>query len=79
MTSDFLQSPEWVEQLYLAWQEDPSAVSAQWQAYFSGFQLAEIAVDAGGDSMPPANALHQGQFGEREKIGQRVHADIRVK
>lgn len=47
--TDFLHSPEWVEQLYLAWQKDPAALSRQWQAYFSGFQLGEIAVAVDSD------------------------------
>jgi 2-oxoglutarate dehydrogenase E1 component len=46
MATDFLQSPEWVEQLYLSWKEAPANVSPQWQAYFSGFQLGEVAVEA---------------------------------
>jgi 2-oxoglutarate dehydrogenase E1 component len=49
MTTNFLHSPEWIEQRYLAWQKDPASVSAQWQAYFSGFQLGEVAVKADDD------------------------------
>ncbi|HEY6838271.1 MAG TPA: thiamine pyrophosphate-dependent enzyme, partial [Geobacteraceae bacterium] len=33
-------SPEWIEQLYLLWQSSPDAVSHDWQAFFSGLDLA---------------------------------------
>ncbi len=50
MAKDFLQSPEWVEQLYLDWQADPASVSVQWQSYFAGFNLGAVAVEADGDA-----------------------------
>ena len=31
--------PEWVEQTYLQWLEEPESVSAEWQAFFKGFEL----------------------------------------
>ena len=49
MQNSFLQSPEWVEQIYLDWQADPSSVSVQWQSYFDGFNLGALAVSADGD------------------------------
>ncbi|MEJ2518877.1 MAG: 2-oxoglutarate dehydrogenase E1 component [Desulfuromonadales bacterium] len=34
-------SPEWLEQQYQIWKSDPGAVSADWQAFFEGFDLAQ--------------------------------------
>ncbi|MRR35894.1 2-oxoglutarate dehydrogenase E1 component, partial [bacterium] len=31
--------PEFIESLYLRWCDDPAAVSSQWQAFFSGYEL----------------------------------------
>jgi 2-oxoglutarate dehydrogenase E1 component len=43
-------SPSWIEDLYQRWCDDPQQVSAEWSAYFSGFDLGLApATDAGTD------------------------------
>jgi 2-oxoglutarate dehydrogenase E1 component len=32
--------PDWIDELYERWREDPGALSATWQAFFQGFDLA---------------------------------------
>ncbi|MDD2851466.1 MAG: 2-oxoglutarate dehydrogenase E1 component [Desulfuromonadaceae bacterium] len=34
-------TPDWLERQYLLWQEDPGQLDSKWQAFFSGFSLAE--------------------------------------
>ena len=34
-----LSSPEYVDELYRQWKEDPGSLSEQWQAFFSGFDF----------------------------------------
>src|ERR1039457_625770 len=31
-------TPEWLEKIYLVWQEDPDRLSADWRAFFEGFE-----------------------------------------
>ncbi len=37
---DVVANGDFVDELYSRWQNDPSAVSEQWQAFFAGFELA---------------------------------------
>ncbi len=34
-------SPKWLDEQYRLWQEDPSRLDAEWQAFFKGFDLAQ--------------------------------------
>jgi 2-oxoglutarate dehydrogenase E1 component len=34
-------SPQWLDEQYRLWQADPQSVSADWQAFFEGFDLAQ--------------------------------------
>ncbi|MBT0653249.1 2-oxoglutarate dehydrogenase E1 component [Geomobilimonas luticola] len=54
-------SPEWLEAQYLRWQENPDDVSAEWRAFFGGFDLgaAALPVAAGGECLDPAMARKQ--------------------
>jgi len=42
--------PEFLESLYLRWRDDPAAVSPQWNAFFSGYEV--------GRGMPGGEALY---------------------
>ncbi len=35
-----LASPDYVEEMYEQWQQDPSSLSEQWRFFFAGFDLA---------------------------------------
>ncbi len=41
-------SPRWIEEQYRIWQKDPSVLSADWRAFFAGYDLAEQKVTAPG-------------------------------
>ncbi|HEY5975213.1 MAG TPA: 2-oxoglutarate dehydrogenase E1 component [Geobacteraceae bacterium] len=51
-------SPQWLEEQYQRWQTDPGQVSAEWQAFFTGFELGQTApAPLGGEAL--ATALKQ--------------------
>jgi 2-oxoglutarate dehydrogenase E1 component len=33
-------SPQWIEEQYLLWRDDPDRVAPEWRAFFAGFELA---------------------------------------
>ncbi|RNC73237.1 MAG: 2-oxoglutarate dehydrogenase E1 component [Desulfuromonadales bacterium] len=41
-------SPEFIESLYLQWRDDPAVVSAEWRAFFSGFEAGRTEVAEAG-------------------------------
>jgi len=41
-------SPAWIEDLYRQYLADPQQVSAEWRAYFTGFELGQTQAPAGG-------------------------------
>uniref|UniRef100_A0A831UAI2 2-oxoglutarate dehydrogenase E1 component n=1 Tax=Geobacter metallireducens TaxID=28232 RepID=A0A831UAI2_GEOME len=49
--------PEFIESLYLRWRDDPAAVSPQWQAFFSGYELGGGLSDEG--VLSPVSAAKQ--------------------
>jgi len=49
--------PEFIEYLYLRWRHDPAAVSPQWRAFFSGYELGRET--PGGESLSPVLAAKQ--------------------
>jgi 2-oxoglutarate dehydrogenase E1 component len=46
-------SPEFIELLFQRWQENPDAVSSEWAAFFSGFELGQEAVPSKNEWFPP--------------------------
>ncbi|ABB32987.1 2-oxoglutarate dehydrogenase, E1 subunit [Geobacter metallireducens RCH3] len=49
--------PEFIESLYLRWRDDPAAVSTQWHAFFSGYELGRGI--PGAEALPPKLAAKQ--------------------
>ncbi|CAG0964771.1 partial 2-oxoglutarate dehydrogenase E1 component, partial [Geobacteraceae bacterium] len=49
--------PEFIESLYLRWRDDPAAVSPQWHAFFSGYELGRGM--PGGEALSPELAAKQ--------------------
>jgi 2-oxoglutarate dehydrogenase E1 component len=53
-SSSLLSSPEYVDELYRQWHEDPSSLPEQWRHFFSGFDFA-----AGSGAPTPDEAADQ--------------------
>ncbi|MEX1308950.1 MAG: 2-oxoglutarate dehydrogenase E1 component [Candidatus Sulfomarinibacteraceae bacterium] len=49
-----LSSPDYVDEMYRRWKDDPASLSEQWRSFFAGFDLA-----AGSDSMSSDEAADQ--------------------
>lgn len=57
----FLQNldPQWVENLYRRWQQNPDDVPADWRAFFAGYVFAEESGAPAGECIDPDFALKQ--------------------
>ena len=50
-------SPLWIENQYLVWKNEPEALSEEWRAFFSGFDLGVVREAPGGAELSTEEAL----------------------
>jgi 2-oxoglutarate dehydrogenase E1 component len=73
----FNAHPEYIEQMYLNWKQDPNSVEGDWAAFFQGFDFAQqnaapVQADAGG-STAAGTALDSNQLAKEIAVIGLIH------